>query len=111
MVFGRKIDDVIRCLGNEFYNEFYGWNEERNCGYEKKLKLDESVNVVYIKNREGKMMTLKRFRMANGKQRIELIIEGENIECKTQKEMVNIMLDYAIHHMGFMDKTLTSVYC
>ena len=56
-------------------------------------------------------MTLKKFRMADGKQRIELIIEGENIECKTQKEMVNVMLDYAIHHMGFMDKTLKSVYC
>ena len=50
MVFGRDLDKVIRCLGNEFYNEFYGWNDERNCNCEKKLKLDNDVNVVYIKN-------------------------------------------------------------
>ena len=79
MVFGRDLDKVIRCLGNEFYNEFYGWNDERNCNCEKKIKLDNDVNVVYIKNREGKMMTLKRYRLADGTMKVELIIEGKNI--------------------------------
>lgn len=111
MVFGRDLDKAIRCLGNEFYNEFYGWNDERNCNCEKKLKLDNDVNVVYIKNREGKMMTLKRYRLADGTMKVELIIEGKNIKCKTKKDIVNTMLDYAIHHMGFMDKTLLSVFC
>ena len=41
---------------------------------------------------------------------LEPSIEGKNIKCKTKKDIVNTMLDYAIHHMGFMDKTLLSVF-
>ena len=42
--------------------------------------------------------------------KVELIIEGKNIKCKTKKDIVNTMLDYAIHHMGLMDKILLSVF-
>ena len=28
MVFGEKLDKVIRCLGNELNLEFYAWNEK-----------------------------------------------------------------------------------
>ena len=54
MVFGRDLDKVIRCLGNEFYNEFenkaLSTDEETNGGdtFTELMYLDDEGNVQYV---------------------------------------------------------------
>ena len=105
MVFGRDLDKVIRCLGNELDVKYYSWNDETLAYDIRKNKLEEGVDMVRIVS-NGKMIKLLKY--GNGK--VGLVLGHKVKKCKTQKEMINVILHSAIDELGFMDKTLLSVF-
>ena len=106
MVFGRDLDKVIRCLGNELDVKYYSWNDETLAYDIRKNKLEEDVEMVRI---VGNDKMIKLLRYGNGK--VGLVLGHKVKKCKTQKEMIEVILHYAIDELGFMDKTLLSVFC
>lgn len=106
MVFGRDLDKVIRCLGNELDVKYYAWNEETLAYDIRKLKLEDGVEMVRIVG-NGHMIKLLKY--SDGK--VGLVLGHKVKKCKTQKEMIEVILHYAIDELGFMDKLLLSVFC
>ena len=106
MVFGRDLDKVIRCLGNELDVKYYAWNYETLAYDIRKNKLEDCVGMVRI---VGNGHTIKLLKYGNGK--VGLVLGHKVKKCKTQKEMIEVVLHYAIDELGFMDKTLLSVFC
>ena len=64
MVFGRDLDKVIRCLGNELDVKYYAWNYETLAYDIRKNKLEECVGMVRI---VGNGHTIKLLKYGNGK--------------------------------------------
>ena len=106
MVFGRDLDKVIRCLGNELEVIYFAGIYESLAYDIRKNKLEECVGMVRI---VGNGHTIKLLKYGNGK--VGLVLGHKVKKCKTQKEMIEVILHYAIDELGFMDKTLISVFC
>ena len=93
-------------LGNELDVKYYAWNEETLAYDIRKLKLEDGVEMVRIVG-NGHMIKLLKY--SDGK--VGLVLGHKVKKCKTQKEMIEVILHYAIDELGFMDKLLLSVFC
>lgn len=103
MVFGEKLDKVIRCLGNELNLEFYAWNEKTKSYDIQKQKLEEGVRMVRI---VGNDTMIKLVKYNDGTEKIGLILGHKVCKCDSQVEMAKVVLNYAIDNMNFSDRLL-----
>lgn len=93
MVFGKKLDSMVKELAGEGYKvTYYGYNDTLMAHSDIKEELNGEVNVAYIQD-GANFIKINRFRKANGKYDIDITINGSTIKYRNQQDAIDQVID------------------